>query len=55
MQINKEKAAEIKGFLDEREADYLYQLALFASKEAPVWKSAVIAGSQPFISAAPAK
>jgi len=52
LQINKSKAAEIKGFLDEREADCLYELALFASKEGPCLeigsycgKSAVYIGS----------
>jgi len=50
--INKAKAAEIKGFLDEREADYLYDLALVASKKGPCLeigsycgKSAIYIGS----------
>ena len=52
MQINKAKASEIKGFLDEREADYLYKLALVASKKGPCLeigsycgKSAIYIGS----------
>ena len=52
MQINKAKVAEIKGFLDEREADYLYDLALVASKKGPCLeigsycgKSAIYIGS----------
>lgn len=52
MQINKSKIAEIKGFLDEREADHLYQMALSASKKGPCLeigsycgKSAVYIGS----------
>jgi MMP 1-O-methyltransferase len=35
MIINKEKIDKVKGFLDEREADYLYKLALKASKNGP--------------------
>ena len=35
MKINKEKAAEIKGFLDEDEADQLFSLAHTASKMGP--------------------
>jgi predicted O-methyltransferase YrrM len=52
LQINKSKIAEIKGFLDEREADHLYQMALSASKKGPCLeigsycgKSAVYIGS----------
>lgn len=52
MQINNSKIAEIKGFLDEREADHLYQMALSASKKGPCLeigsycgKSAVYIGS----------
>ena len=52
MPINKAKAAEIKGFLDEHEADYLYDLALVASKKGPCLeigsycgKSAIYIGS----------
>lgn len=52
MQINKAKASEIKGFLDEREADYLYKLALVAGKIGPCLeigsycgKSAIYIGS----------
>ncbi len=52
MQINKSKIAEIKGFLDEREADHLYQMALSASKKGPCLeigsycgKSAIYIGS----------
>jgi MMP 1-O-methyltransferase len=50
--INKSKVAEIKGFLDEREADHLYELALSASEKGPCLeigsycgKSAVYIGS----------
>ena len=35
MIINKEKIDKVKGFLDEREADYLYKLALKAGKNGP--------------------
>ncbi|HNV63833.1 MAG TPA: class I SAM-dependent methyltransferase [Smithellaceae bacterium] len=35
MNIDKIKIDKIKGFLDERESDYLYQLALKASKKGP--------------------
>ncbi|HNQ19017.1 MAG TPA: class I SAM-dependent methyltransferase [Smithellaceae bacterium] len=35
MNIDKTKIDKIKGFLDERESDYLYQLALKASKKGP--------------------
>ena len=35
MKINKKKIDKIKGFLDEREADYLYKLSLNASKTGP--------------------
>jgi len=35
LKIDKKKVDEIKGFLDEREADYLYKLTLEASKEWP--------------------
>ena len=52
MQINKAKVAQIKGFLDEYEADSLYNLALYASKSAPCLeigsycgKSAIFIGS----------
>jgi predicted O-methyltransferase YrrM len=52
LQINNSKIAEIKGFLDEREADHLYQMALSASKKGPCLeigsycgKSAVYIGS----------
>jgi MMP 1-O-methyltransferase len=52
LQIDKSKVAEIKGFLDEREADYLYELALSASKKGPCLeigsycgKSAIYIGS----------
>jgi len=52
LQINKAQTAKIKGFLDESEADYLYELALIASKYGPCLeigsycgKSAVYIGS----------
>ena len=52
MQINKAKVAEIKGFLDEREANHLYKLALSASEKGPCLeigsycgKSAIYIGS----------
>jgi len=52
LNINKAKASKIKGFLDEQEADYLYKLALAASKRCPCLeigsycgKSAVYIGS----------
>jgi predicted O-methyltransferase YrrM len=35
LNIDKTKIDKIKGFLDERESDYLYQLALKASKKGP--------------------
>lgn len=35
MKIDKKKIDKIKGFLDEREADYLYKLSLNASKTGP--------------------
>ncbi len=35
MQIDKSKVAKIKGFLDDREADHLYRLALSASEKGP--------------------
>ncbi|KQC09651.1 MAG: hypothetical protein APR62_13895 [Smithella sp. SDB] len=35
MLINKEKIDKVKGFLDEREANYLYKLAMEAGKKAP--------------------
>jgi len=35
MKINKAKIDKIKGFLDEREANYLYKLALKAGKNGP--------------------
>ncbi|MGD0170020.1 MAG: class I SAM-dependent methyltransferase [Smithella sp.] len=35
MDINKENINKVKGFLDEREADYLYKLALKAGKNGP--------------------
>src|SRR5664280_1504873 len=35
MIINKEKIDKVKGFLDEREANYLYKLALKAGKNGP--------------------
>jgi MMP 1-O-methyltransferase len=35
MKINKEKIDGVKGFLDEREADYLYKLVLEAAKKGP--------------------
>lgn len=35
MKINKEKIDKVKGFLDEREADCLYKLALEAGKKGP--------------------
>jgi MMP 1-O-methyltransferase len=35
LHINKVKVSKIKGFLDEREADYLYELALEACKNGP--------------------
>ncbi len=52
MQIDKSKVAEIKGFLDDREADHLYSLALTASEKGPCLeigsycgKSAIYIGS----------
>lgn len=52
MQINKSKVAEIKGFLDDREADHLYKLALSAGEKGPCLeigsycgKSAIYIGS----------
>ncbi len=52
MQINKSKVAEIKGFLNDREADHLYKLALASSKNGPCLevgsycgKSAIYIGS----------
>jgi predicted O-methyltransferase YrrM len=52
LRINKTNASKIKGFLDEREADYLYKLALVASKKGPCLeigsycgKSAIYIGS----------
>jgi MMP 1-O-methyltransferase len=52
LQLDKAKVAEIKGFLDEREADYLYRLALVAARMGPCLeigsycgKSAVYIGS----------
>jgi len=52
LQLNKTQAAAIKGFLDEEEADYLYELALAAGKYGPCLeigsycgKSAVYIGS----------
>jgi MMP 1-O-methyltransferase len=52
LQINKEKVAGIKGFLDEHEADCLYELTLIASKKGPCLeigsycgKSAIYIGS----------
>jgi predicted O-methyltransferase YrrM len=52
LQINIAKVAQIKGFLDEHEADSLYNLALLAGKKAPCLeigsycgKSAVYIGS----------
>ena len=35
MEINKENINKVKGFLDEREADFLYKLALKAGKNGP--------------------
>ena len=35
MEINKENINKVKGFLDEREADCLYKLALKAGKNGP--------------------
>ena len=35
MIINKEKIDKVKGFLDDREANYLYKLALKAGKNGP--------------------
>ncbi|MFZ1036344.1 MAG: class I SAM-dependent methyltransferase [Smithella sp.] len=35
MEINKENINQVKGFLDEREADFLYKLALKAGKNGP--------------------
>jgi MMP 1-O-methyltransferase len=52
LQINRAKVSEIKGFLEEREADCLHNLALSASKEGPCLeigsycgKSAIYIGS----------
>jgi len=52
LQIDKSKVAEIKGFLNDREADHLYRLALSASEKGPCLeigsycgKSAIYIGS----------
>jgi hypothetical protein len=49
LKIDKKKVDKIKGFLDEREAEYIYKLTMEASKKGPAWKSAVTAENRQYI------